>query len=245
MKGVLPVPREIFSRSRATKKTSPDYLGSVAKEPTTTKDYSSAHLVNVKEFVDWKSRLAATRRKNLRDGLKELQRRKELSDRRSAAQSAFKQAEHERKIHEPEREDERLTNPSILTALTPENICRLQDPDRDVRVARKQRNFLAKEKEKMEERRNGLHSLYMNARDFIVTESELNSRVDAVFDEDWFKNNPGLSIWDKEKFPISIRRMLADANKSGGKALAQSSGYAQITRERVQRIAEELTGGKM
>ena len=244
VKGVLPVPRQIFPRRRLDK-TSPEYLEAVIPEPKTTKNHPLKHLSDVKEFVDWKSRLAATRRRNLRDGLRELHRRKEITDRRLAARTAFKHAEHERKIHKPEREDERLTNPSIIKAMTPGYMGMLQDPNRDARIARKRMNFMAKEKEKMEERRNALHSLYMNARDFIVTESELNERVDEVFDDTFYKRNPDRSVWDKDGFPISVHRMLADANKSAGKAIAQSSGYAQITRDRVQRIAEELTGGKM
>ena len=244
VKGVLPVPRQIFPRRRQDK-TSPEYLEAVIPEPKSTKSHSSKHLSQVKEFVDWKSRLAATRRKNLRDGLRELHRRKEISDRRLAARTAFKQAEHERRIHEPEREDERLTNPSIIKAMTPGYMGMLQDPDRDARIARKRMNYTAKENEKMEERRNALHSLYMNARDFIVTEGELNARVDEAFDDAFYKRNPGRSVWDKEGFPYTVERMIAHANKNVGKAIAQSSDYAQITRERVQRIAEELTGGKM
>ena len=244
VKGVLPVPRQIFPRRRQDK-TSPEYLEAVIPEPRTTRSHSLNQPSQVKEFLDWKSRLAATRRRNLRDGLRELHRRKEITDRRLAARTAYKQAEHERRIHEPEREDERLTNPSIIKAMIPGYMGMLQDPDRDARVARKRMNFMAKENEKMEERRNALHSLYMNARGFIVTESELNARVDEVFDDPFYRRNPDRSVWDKDGFPISVQRMIADANKSAGKAIAQSSGYAQITRDRVQRIAEELTGGKM
>ena len=162
-----------------------------------------------------------------------------------AARSLFKQAEHERRIHEPEREDERLTNPSIIQALKRGSTNHLPDPEREARVAKMKARFEAKEAVKAEERRNALHSLYMNARDFIVTEEALNAKVDEVFDHEWFRNYPEHSIWDKEGFPDTVQSMLSESS-SGKRGNAQTtSGYIQLTKDRVQRIAEELTGGKM
>ncbi|MCJ1400533.1 hypothetical protein MMC11_003739 [Xylographa trunciseda] len=240
-KGVLPIPREIF-RPGKTDKSTAQYIAAVTPEPTTTKTHGSKE---DKALADWKARQAATRRQNLREGLTQLHQRKVRSDRRIAARTAFKQAEHERKIHEPEREDERLTNPSIIQALKSGSTTSLPDPDREARVAKMKARFEAKEAAKAEERRNALHSLYMNARDFVVTEEALNAKVDEVFDHEWFRNYPEHSIWDKEGFPDTVQNLLTQST-SGKKDNAYStSGYIQLTKRRVQRIAEELTGGKM
>ncbi|KAL9118964.1 MAG: hypothetical protein Q9187_004484 [Circinaria calcarea] len=243
VKGVLPVPRQIFPRGSADK-TSPPYLAAVTLEPTSKKDMTSID-PSTKDYIEWKARSAAVRRRNLREGLVELQHRKQRIDRRLAASSAFKQAENYRALHQSEREDERFTNPSITHKLTPGYLANIPDPDRKKRIAKKKAKVKSKETREMEERRSALHSLYMNARDFIVTEAALNTKIDEVFDEEWFKNNPGRSIWDRENLPHTVQSLLHEANRSGYKAVQHNAGYAKITRERVQRIAEELTGGKM
>ena len=243
VKGVLPVPRQIFPK-KGPDKTSTDYLANVTPDPTVVKDFSSADPSTV-NFVQWKARSAATRRTNLREGLVELKYRKEKIDRQVAARSAYKRAEHDRAIHQPEREDERLTNPSIIQAMTPGYLANPADPHREERLARQKARVEHKQMVEREERRNALHSLYMNARTFIVTEDAWKSKVDQVFDDEWFKRNPDRSIWDKEQFPDTVYKLLDEANQGGSKALQHNEGYAHITRKRVQRIAEELTGGKM
>lgn len=243
IKGVLPVSRQVFPRGSADK-TSPDYLAPMTLEPTSKKDMTAVD-PSAKDYVEWKARSAAVRRRNLREGLVELQHRKQKIDRRLAARSAFKQAENYRALHQPEREDERLTNPTITQTLTPGYLANIPDPNREKRIAQKKARVESKETREREERRNALHSLYMNARDFIVTEAALDSKVDEVFDDEWFRINPGRSIWDLEDIPDTVQSMLNEANRKGLRAVQHNAGYAHITRERVQRIAEELTGGKM
>ena len=238
-KGVLPLPREIF-RIGKTDKSTAEYIAAVTPEPTTTKTYGTP---KEQAIADWKSRQAAFRRQNLREGLSQLHQRKVRSDRRIAVRTAFRQAEHERRIHEPEREDERLTNPSVIQALKPGYANSLPDPDREARVAKMRARFETKESAKVEERRNALHSLYMNARDFIVTEEALNAKVDEIFDHKWFRDYPDHSIWDKGGFPDTVQSMLTYSGRNEN--ANSSSEYTQLTKQRVQRIAEELTGGKM
>jgi len=235
VKGVLPLPRELFGR-KDPNRTTPEYLAAVTPEPAVKKHHAAPQ---VKALADWKSRQAAIRRQNLRESLVELHQRKVRADRRRAAISTAKQAEHERKIHEPEREDERLTNSSILNALIPGSHQHLPDPGREERIAQMKARFEAKEAAKQAERRNALHSLYMNARSFIVTEEELNKKVDEVFDDPWYQLNPEHSVWDKEGFPNSMQSMLLDTVK------ARSEAVNELTKRRAKRLAEELTGGKM
>lgn len=243
IKGVLPVPRSIFPFG-GVDKTTPEYLDAIAPERATTKDYASLP-PDVRELMGWKTRQSETRRRNLREGLTELHQRKKRVDKQMTSRSLWKQAEHERKVHAPEREDERLTSPSVLQAMK-EHSRFLPDPNRADRIAMKMARVRTREAEKVEERRSSLHTLYMNARDFIVTEADLNAKVDEVFDDEWFKVNEGFSIWDKEGYPDGVRDMLNAVNKTDSRSAVQHhSGHSQITRERLQRIAEELTGGKM
>lgn len=100
--------------------------------------------------------------------------------------------------------------------------------------------FEAKEAAKKDERRNALHSLYMNARSFIVTEEQLNKKVDEVFDDPWYQENPEHSIWDKEGFPNSAQSMVLDSVQARRGAVAR-----EVMKQRAKRLAEELTGGKM
>lgn len=244
IKGVLPVPRKIFPRG-APNKTTPEYLSAVTPEPSVRKNFKTVSR-ETKELELWKARQSATRRQNLRDGLVGLHQRKQTTDRKLAARSQFKQAEHLRKVHAPERTDERLTRPSVLQFMN-ERTHTLPDPHRKERIAMKKEKVMMKEDEKRDQRQNALHTLYMNAREFIVTEEDLNKKVDEVFDDKWFQVNEGFSIWDKVGYPEGIANRLHALNKDPKEksAIDYNSGYAQITRERVQRIAEELTGGKM
>lgn len=236
VKGVLPLPREIFGR-KDPDRTTPEYLSAVTPEPTVQKHHAAPQ---VKALADWKSRQAAIRRQNLRESLVELHQRKVKAESKRAAISAFKRAEHERRIREPEREDERLTNSSILNAAIPGSHQHLPDPGREERIAQMKARFEAKEAAKKDERRNALHSLYMNARSFIVTEEELNKKVDEVFDDPWYQLNPEHSIWDKEGYPDSAQSMLLDSVNARNGAIAKS-----VMMQRAKRLAEELTGGKM
>ncbi|KAA6410120.1 MAG: hypothetical protein FRX48_05539 [Lasallia pustulata] len=245
IKGILPVPREIFPPG-SRDKTSPEYLAAVTPESTTEKDLSSQDSSTV-EYVTWKARQAANRRRNLREGLIELRHRKRVSDRRIAARSAYRRAEHERLIRQPEREDERLTNPTVTQALRPPKTQLLPDPDHEARMAEKRARVAEKEAEKVEERRNMLHSLYMNARTFITSEAQLNSEVDKVFDDlDLWTTAEvrGQNVWNLGP-PETVQQMLGRVNRTGKNAVDYNQGYAPITAQRERRIAEELTGGKM
>ena len=178
----------------------------------------------------------------------ELRERKERDDKRLEARSAYRMAEHERLVAAPERDDEHFTSPSILHSMRPGRGFRLSDPDRASRIAVKKANVAAQEIAKQEERRNALHTLYMNAGNFIVTEEHLNRVVDQIFDDNMpFANDSkhGLNIWNTG-YPETVQEMLNQANRTGGgKAVEKNQGHGPLTRQRMKKIGEELTGGKM
>ncbi|KAI4131210.1 MAG: hypothetical protein LQ347_003070 [Umbilicaria vellea] len=244
IKGILPVPREIFPPG-SRDKTSAEYLAVVTPDPTAEKDLSQKDASTV-EYVTWKARQAASRRQNLREGLLELRHRKRRSDRQLAARSAYRRAEHERLIRQPEREDERLTNPTVTQALRPSKTEILADPDHEARLAEKRARVIERDAVKVEERRHALHSLYMNARGFITTEIQLVAEVDRVFNDidQWTSAEAqGHSVWNLGA-PETVQQKLSKVNGTGKNALEYYRGYAEITTRREARIAEELTGGK-
>lgn len=251
MKGVLPTPRPIFPRRPRPQdpdKASPEYLANVTPEPITDKTIPAEN-VSSAEFVSWKARQAEARRRNLRESLIELNRRKEKTDRFLAARGKRRMDERERLVAAPEPEDERLTNPSVLQSEKPTKHHILPDPNRNARLARKRENVVRMEAIRQEERRNKVHNLYVNAGSFITTGKQLDAVVDEVFDnQDQFTNDqrPGLNVWNLG-MPETVSELLGKANKDprSQKALDSADGNTSITQERMRRVAEELTGGKV
>ncbi|KAH0564747.1 hypothetical protein GP486_001856 [Trichoglossum hirsutum] len=245
IKGILPVPRDIFSRRRPTNLT-PKYFAAVTPEPSATKG-------DVKprgeqgEFVAWKRRMAALRRRNLREGLVGLYDRKKETDRATAARNAFRAAERERLLHEEEREDVRLTSPTVPQSLRQLQRGPLPDPDRDQRIAAKAAMVQIKQAQRAEQRKDSLHTLYMHARDFITTEDQLNEAIERIFvshPKEFVDSDKGENIWNTGP-PDTVQEMLDRVNKAEKKAVDFHEGLAVLTDRRVKRIAEELTGGKM
>jgi hypothetical protein len=110
----------------------------------------------------------------------------------------------------------------------------------------------ARESEKQEERRDALHTLYMNAGNFITTEDQLQVAIDRAFtmgaNPAWYNaassTKEAESVWNLGP-PETVQQMLGKVNKTGNKAIEYNEGYAKVTGERVRRIAEELTGGRL
>ncbi|KAL8867398.1 MAG: hypothetical protein Q9174_005692 [Haloplaca sp. 1 TL-2023] len=254
IKGVLPVPRKIFPRS-GKDKTSPEYISAATRDPQPRKPTSRPplHDPQALHHIDFKSKLAADRRRNLRESLHELADRKQKIDARYLARSTAKQDKRAALLSAPTPADEQHTSPSILsTSLPSSRRGGLPDPDREARIAAKAANHARHTAFKVSERRNALHTLYMNARSFIVTEAALTEAVEKAFDpnNDQFTSDErrGLSIWNRG-YPETVKEMLGAANQNGKggdfRAVQKMSGYSNITDERMGKLGEALTGGKM
>jgi hypothetical protein len=234
IKGTLPPPRNLFP-ARALRKTSKKYLDAVAKEPKNQREPTN-------EYVAWKRRMAASRRTNLREGLVELYKRKKDHDGAVAVQSKAKQEDRQRRLRAPQREDERLTDPTIKEANRILQTGPIPDPNRVARVAEKAARVQAQEAAKEVQRKNALHTLYMQARSFITTEEQLDAKIEEIFKEP--REGESDNIWDVA-IPPSIQDMLSSINKTEKGAMKYHSGPALLTGHRMKKIAEELTGGKM
>jgi hypothetical protein len=167
--------------------------------------------------------------------------------RQVAIRSEQKTKERDRLVTQAERVDERLTSASVPQAMKPEKGLP------NARAANKPRRRQRKDKKKGE-RRDALHTLYMNARNFITTEEQLDAAIEKAFPEG---GNPefatdtklGDNIWNvgapatiAELLDANVSRVRKDFTKAG---LTEADHKFKIDQERMKRIAEELSDGKM
>ena len=99
-----------------------------------------------------------------------------------------------------------------------------------------------------------MHTLYMNARNFITTERQLDAEILKAFPdgahEEWrTASTYGTSIWNLDTPPTiadmlqaTSRRVRKDFSAAG---LTDQAEKYRLDQERMKRIAEELSGGKI
>lgn len=154
----------------------------------------------------------------------------------------------EKLLYAPERKDVRFTNPSVLSTQRSTKHRALPDPTRPARLAAMRQNVADMAAMREETRRNALHALYVNAGDFITTGMQLDSVVDRIFDDNsQFRSDgsEGVNIWNLG-CPETVQELLGKVDRRGVQtALDSAEGNEIVTRERMRKISEELTGGKM
>ncbi|KAL2818802.1 hypothetical protein BDW59DRAFT_126642 [Aspergillus cavernicola] len=239
VKGTLPVPREIFSSRRPDKPTE-QYIAAATARPADQKKIQSdePHA----EYREWKRKMADMRRQNLREGLLELHSRKQRTDNMMERRSREKQRRRERVLRQPEREDERLTRPSVVQEMQPKRMPLLPDPEREARLANSQARLESKKLDKELERQDALHSLYMNARTFITTEAQLAAEIENVFpegeNEAWRSDHQhGDNIWNLG-LPQTVQNLVTEDRKFERKRW-------DLIQDRVKKLGEQITGGKL
>ncbi|KAM3084046.1 hypothetical protein ACMFMF_001403 [Clarireedia jacksonii] len=233
IKGTLPPPRNLFP-NRGPDKTSEEYLSAVARPP-------SHKSTPPNDYVAWKRRMAASRRESLKEALVELHKRKVRQEAAIADSSAAKRRANEARLNAPQREDERLMNPTITEAMSKLQTGFLPDPNREMEIAEKTRRVQAKEAEREARRRDALHRLT-----FITTEEQLDAQIEKIFTADPFPGQPGAQdIWTARGAPPTVQDLLSKVNHSERTSMEFHKGPAVTTGIRMKRIAEELTGGKM
>ena len=248
VKGRLPVPRQIFPES-APHKISPDHLSLTTPEPLPynlerTPDERS------KDIVEYKSRQADQRRRNFREGIRELHDRKGRVDRAVAARSARKIALNHAAQTAPEREDERLTNPTVLELDMPPRKMMIPDPNRERNLAIKRENVAMAQADQERERTEALHALYVNATSFITNQEQLDKAIDEAFDDTAnFTNEEtrGFNIWHHGEPETTAQMLGRSPLRYRRKELASESKENLTQRkieDRLSRLGEELTGGK-
>lgn len=237
VKGTLPVPRELFP-PRRTDKPKKEYLDAVTPLPATERkvDPNSSDAEN----QEFKLKMATLRRKNLREGLQELHRRKQLAEKKTSERSLDSRRRRQRVLQQPDRDDVRFTRPSIVQAMKKTSL--LPDSNLAENLALSKARLEAKQAQKIAERQEYLQSLYMNARTFITTEERLTAEIDKVFpegeNEAWRNDHRnGENIWNLG-VPPTLQSMVLGSRKS-------EATRWDLIQDRVKKLGERITGGKM
>ncbi|KAI0011918.1 hypothetical protein F4779DRAFT_143280 [Xylariaceae sp. FL0662B] len=246
IKGHLPVPRPVFARRDSHLKATDEWLSRTAPEPSSARSARPPHT----EIQAWKRRMAASRRANIRSGVRDLWARKQRFDRTRLARQTARLDANRAAAMAPERDDDVLTRSSISPG-TLQTTVQL-DPERFERALASRTRTAAIAHEKSEARRDAIQELYMKARSFIVSEDELQAEVDRLFSPDYWKNMgqsaagaPIFNIWDMEGRQVAVKDLMDDVSRSSSLVVKNIESERTRTLKRQKEVAEELTGGKM
>lgn len=165
-----------------------------------------------------------------------------------AESRARKQEESLQLATAPEREDERLTNATVHTALLPLRRGPIPDLFREARLEKMRANVEHMQRKNAEERRAMLHTLYINAREFIVRPEQLDLAIDRAFDgPDLFLNDDtrGENVWHTGR-PETAQALLYYAGHGRNPRAGDRFKWGRdLLEKRLDKIGAELTGGKM
>ncbi|KAF2160150.1 hypothetical protein M409DRAFT_29445 [Zasmidium cellare ATCC 36951] len=246
VKGTLPIPRNVFA-GNSKGRSDDEIIALSTPSPKNPKNPPKG------SREEWKAKMSEIRKQNLREGVKSLRARQISDERHQNVRQAAKQRERQELLQRPDREDERLTAPSNNMDLDALYNKPIPDPTREDRIRTKQLNLQRHEDMKRQERMEAVHSLYMNAREFIVTPQQLDKAVDAAFGTpempvQFGKFSTGVSnrsIWAEGR-PERVQDKLNVANgQATGFAMRSAKSSSEINKERIRRIAETFTGGKI
>lgn len=240
MKGILPVPRDVMRHRK------PADVEASIPDP-------SRHAEASNERSRFTISMTNLRKSNLRSGAAALLTRRETAISTARAHARTGRAKRDAALNAPEHFSDRLTSQTLDASVAAE-LARyaakqpaLPDPKRGKRLAAARGKVAAAEEKARRRRMDGLHTLYMNARSFIVDEKGLNAAIDQAFgtvDAPVWGGDSVPSMW-KGGPPPKMNDMADRAGAGGGVLASSASGEAEVLKDRVKRIAERLTGGKM
>ncbi|KAI1400220.1 hypothetical protein F4819DRAFT_462019 [Hypoxylon fuscum] len=246
IKGHLPVPRQVFKQKDGHLKPRDDWLARSAPPPSSERSQNPPR----SDVQSWKRKMAASRRDNMREGVRALYARKQLFDKKRLEKQSTLLAENRAAATAPEREDDRLTRASINSGTFQTSV--LPDPERFSRATDSLAQTTALQSQKSEVRRDAIQELYMKARTFIVSEAELEAEVERVFAPDYWRKMGASAggyemhnIWDADGRPQTVADMLDDLSRTSSTAVKNLESEKTRTAKRQKEVAEELTGGKL
>ncbi|KMU73653.1 hypothetical protein CISG_03703 [Coccidioides immitis RMSCC 3703] len=223
--------------ARRPDKPSESYIANATPEPAS----NNPKVDNDNPFLSGNAGWQQCDERILREGLLELHERKQKTESKVLARSKARQAQNRQVLNQLSREDERLTSATIVQAMVSKKNPILPDPNAEARLAKSLANVAMKQQLKSEERMDAIHSLYMNARDFIITEEQLNEEIERVFpagdNPEWMNDQrAGENVWNLGPPPTvsSLVHRKDDENSRW-----------DLVQDRTKKIAEALTGGKI
>ncbi|KAF2621333.1 hypothetical protein BU25DRAFT_416235 [Macroventuria anomochaeta] len=245
VKGHLPIPRDIFSTRSPHPKESDVFLRRSTKDAKDRK--APGPFSRDADFRLYKQRLAGARKEALKEGVKELHARKVTSEAQHLHRIQMSGELRTKLAMAPRREVDVLTETSVSKGVRDFLADSLPAANRNIEARR--RAYERKQAAQQAVRESRLHDLYTNARTFIVSEEQLDQAIEEAFGTDenpigWdvrgnmglrATGHEGLSPWNGP-MPEGVGDMMNKLRGGEGVGLAK---------ERVKKLAEELTGGKM
>jgi hypothetical protein len=246
LKGHLPIPRDIFKTRNPHPKDSEDFLRESTKDPKERK--APGPFSPDADLRLYNQRLADIRKESLREGVKELHARRVTSDAQHLARIQQSGEKRTRLAMAPRREVDTLTETSVSKGVRDFLADKLPTPEKNIEARRRayERRIAAQQ----QTRESRLHDLYTNARTFIVSEDQLDAAIEDAFGTEenplgWDSkgqvglrttgHHDGLSPWNGP-MPEGVGDMMNKLRSGEGVGLAK---------ERMKKLAEELTGGKL
>lgn len=248
VKGHLPVPRDIFKTRNTNPKHSAQFLDQSTPAPKKAK--LPGPYAKDADYQLYKQRLAERRRSNLRTGVEQLHDRKVATDTAFAQKLAASYADKRARAFAPPLETDLLTANSVQKGIRDYLASTLPPSSKTAMIPKRRQAYQARMARQNAVRASRLHDLYVNAREFMVEEAQLDEAIDKVFGTEeepigWGidgsvglrseGNKEGLSPWHGP-MPEGVGDMLQKLKGGEGVGLAK---------ERIRKVAEELTGGKM
>ena len=243
VKGVLPVPREIFHRrNNGSHKIQADFVGQTAPRSRAEEAGEAPR----SDRAAWKRVLAESRRKALAAGIDKLWTRKNTREGRAKKRAESHRQRNLVAANAPEGLDDVFTRGTVTQATLDTKVAR--DPEYKERQLESQARTAALQRERSEARKDAIQRLYVEAGSFIVSEDELAKRVEEIFAEDRFKARwlgkfKGENVWDSHGNPVSVRAMFANMKGTSQRAIELYETEVNFTTQRQKMISGELTGG--
>lgn len=248
IKGVLPTPRDVFKTRSSLPKESDEFLklSTPDAQPKVPGKYSRDA-----DYRLYKQRLADSRKQALREGVKELHKRTSIKEAEAKAASQAFFADKRERAMAPPRDVDVLTQTSVSKSIRDFLEDKIPSTSR-ANISDNRRKAFARRMAKHDAvRRARLHDLYTNAREFIVNEEQLDEAIEQAFGSEetpilWDSKGKevrgghedqgmGRSPWTGP-IPEGVSDRLQSLKGGEGVGLAK---------ERIKKVAEELTGGKM
>lgn len=182
--------------------------------------------------------MAERRRDNLRSGLFELYTRHKVDQKREADKAAVLEADLTAAREAPERDDDRLTRPSVrseILALLEKRptVPRHEQPHK---IAARKSNYSTRNQKLVLRRREALRKLFIDARHFVVSPSQLDDAIETAFgsesDPVTWGTHASLGVWG-----LGARDPMLD--------IAQMSQRSTLTTPTTSRLARDaVTSGE-
>jgi hypothetical protein len=249
IKGILPIPRQIIKDRSHKYKATDRHLDTVAAHPKPKKPVPVE--ADRADQAIYHRQVSSRRREHIREGIKGIFERRVTEARKENKDHIQTATSLKRARTAPPRLDEVLTQQSIPEVVRMAIEWRprkkqFSPATQQKRKARVQQRLELKIQNKMKH----VHTLYLNARNFIVDQEQLDERIDKAFgsDEDpIYWNSTGMSVWHMGP-PSGLKDLAVLGTQSAPQdSLLSTDSQKQknAMMRRMLSIAGELTGGKI